>query len=136
MPVKKKSKPTRSAGEAKAVRSQVQTYLKSLPPNARRRLGEVRALIRGSAPGAVEGFSYGIPGYRLDGKPLVWYAAFKEHTSLYPMTEAIRRAHAEQLQGYKTARGTVQFPLADPLPAALVKRLIKARLAELRTRGK
>jgi len=103
-----------------------------LPPHARKRMKACRDIIRLIAPDAVEVFSYGIPGFKLNRKPLVWYAAFKHHTSLYPMTASIRKAHAAALKGYKMSTGTVQFPLDKPLPTALVKRLIRARLAELR----
>ena len=107
-------------------------YFASLPPVVRTRMKTIRDMVREIAPDAVEVFSYRIPGFRLNGKPLVWYAAFKHHTSLYPMTAAIRRAHAAALKHYKMSTGTVQFPLDQPLPTALVKRLIKARLAESR----
>jgi uncharacterized protein YdhG (YjbR/CyaY superfamily) len=122
---------TRSASSSQ-VTSARQHYFAALPPPVRRRMKEVRDIVRALALDADEVFSYGIPGFKLNGQPLVWYAAFKHHTSLYPMTGAIRKAHAAALEGYKMSTGTVQFPLDKPLPTGLVKRLVKARLAELK----
>ena len=110
--------------------AQVREYLAALPAESRKRMKQIRTMVRSLVPRASEVFSYRIPGFRLDDRALVWYAAFKNHISLYPMTDAIRRAHAAELKGYKTAKGTVQLPLDEPFPVGLVKRLIQARATQ------
>ena len=110
----------------------IRAYLAAQPPATRAVLKKMREAIRAVAPDAVDGFSYRIPGVKLDGKALVWYAGFKHHASLYPIGDAIRKRFARELDGYETSKGTVRFPLEKPLAAGLVKRLVKARVEEVR----
>jgi len=115
--------------------AQTQRYLARLQPDARRHVKRLRDIIRATAPRAVPVVSYGILAFRLDGRILVYYAGWREHVSLYPITDRIRRAHASALKGYETSKGTVRFPLDKPLPVRLVRQLVKARIAEVHKRN-
>jgi uncharacterized protein YdhG (YjbR/CyaY superfamily) len=128
------SKHSSSAAGRKQAAAQVRAYFAALPPDTRRELRKLQAAIRQAAPGAVEGFSYRMPLFRLDGRPLIWYAAFTHHIGVYPIGAAIRRAHAAALKNCAASTGTVRFPFTDPPSAALVGRLVKARVAEVRAR--
>ena len=111
-------------------KQQLKNYFAALSPASRKALKELHDIIHAAAPGVTDSFSYGIPAVRLKGKALVYYAAWAKHTSMYPIASSIDRA--TDLKGFRTSKGTVQFPYTKPLPAALIKRLVRARIDELK----
>jgi uncharacterized protein YdhG (YjbR/CyaY superfamily) len=123
----------RQAAPKRRSRLTVDEYVAEVPPPAQQMLKELRAVIRSALPSdAAEIISYGMPAFRRD-VVLVWYAAFADHCSLFPGASIIERFKNETTS-LKTSKGTVQFPLGQPLPKALIKRIIKARLAERETK--
>jgi uncharacterized protein YdhG (YjbR/CyaY superfamily) len=118
-----------SAGQG---RRAVDAYMKTLTLEARRRLEKLRATILAAAPGAVEGFSYGVPAIRVGDKAVVCYAAAKAHYSLFPMSGGVMKTFASDLKPFDVSKGTIRFPMDKALPVRLVRRIVKARLIELR----
>jgi uncharacterized protein YdhG (YjbR/CyaY superfamily) len=105
----------------------VEDYLTAIPEPSRKVFDKLRAAVRAvMPPDAVEVISYGIPAFRRQ-RVLVWFAAFANHCSLFP-TAFIIESFASELRGFTVSKGTVQFPLDKPLPVALVKKLVKARI--------
>ena len=111
----------------------VDDYLVSVPATARATLKKIRRTIKEAAPNATEKISYGMPSFYYLGQ-LVAYAAFKDHCSFFPMSPAVMRDFAAELKGYSMSKGTIRFPADKPLHAALVRRIVKARIAENQAR--
>ena len=109
----------------------VDEYLAAQPEASRPALAEVRAAIRRALPAAEEVISYRIPAYRLDGRVVIFFAGWKKHWSLYPVTEKTVAALGGALDGYAQSKGTVRFPLGEPVPVALVERIARHRAAEM-----
>jgi uncharacterized protein YdhG (YjbR/CyaY superfamily) len=128
--MKAKSSSRSAAAKGRGRPKSVTVYLARLPEPARSTLNKIRAAIRSAAPAeATETISYGIPAFKYSQGVLVWYAGFRNHCSLFP-TGAVIEAFKKELQGFSTSKGTIQFPTNKPLPAALVKRMVKARIAQ------
>ena len=106
----------------------VNEYHSTFPPGTRKKLKDMNAAIKKAAPGAEELISYNMPAFKLHGV-LVYYAGYKNHIGFYPTGSAIT-AFEKQLSGYKTSKGTVQFPLETSLPLPLITRIVKFRVKE------
>jgi uncharacterized protein YdhG (YjbR/CyaY superfamily) len=108
----------------------IDEYLATVSADKRDALEKLRKSIKAAAPKAEECISYGLAAFRLDGKPLVAFGATDNHCALYPMSSSTVEDHKDELKGYKTSKGTIQFQPDEPLPAALVRKLVNARIAE------
>lgn len=106
----------------------IEQYIYSAPPEVQEKLWKLHESIRMAAPGAIEGLKWGMPAYSYQ-KILVTFAVFKKHIGFYPMPSAIK-AFAKELSVYKTAEGSVQFPIDKPLPLLLIRKIVKFRVKE------
>jgi len=114
--------------KSKSAAKTVHEYIARLPEPAQTKLKQVRAAIRSAVPAeTTEVVSYGIPAFK-QKRVLVWYAAFADHWSLFP-TAAVIEQFRDELKGYTTSKGTIQFPLDKPIPTALIRELVKSRVA-------
>ena len=116
---------------SKKSKKDIDTYLASIPVDARNALEDLRKLIRAAAPEAEEGYFYGVPAFKLHGKPLVCFAAYKKHCGFYPLSPDVLQRFSSELDDYETAEATIRFQPERPLPAELVKKIVKARIEEL-----
>lgn len=111
--------------------AEVDAFLAKVPPEQRTALEALRSNIRAAAPDATERIGYAVPAFYHNGRALVSYAATKTHCSFFVQSPAVMEAHKADLKGYDTSKGTVRFQPNKPLPAALVKKLVKARIKEI-----
>ena len=110
---------------------EVQAFLATLPEDRRKALQHLRELTVKTCPAAVEGFGYGMPGYKYRGRPLIYFSSFKNHMSIFAVGyEGINR-HRAELADYEVRAGTIHFQAAKPLPDKLAKTLIKERMADI-----
>jgi uncharacterized protein YdhG (YjbR/CyaY superfamily) len=114
----------------------IDEYLATLSEEKRAALERLRKTIKSVVPKAEECISYGVPAFRLDGRPLVAFGAAANHCAFYPMSSSTVAADKDELEGYDTSKGTIRFETNKPLPATLVRKLVKARIAENQARKK
>jgi len=109
----------------------IDEYIASFPPEVQEKLQGIRTVIRKAAPDAEEAIRYGIPTFRQNGSNLVHFAAFKDHLSFFPTSSGVEKFRNE-LTSYSVSKGTIQFPLTDPVPYDLVERITRFRAGETR----
>jgi uncharacterized protein YdhG (YjbR/CyaY superfamily) len=113
-----------------AAPTSVEGYLAALPEVPRAALEKLRKTIKAAAPEATETISYQMPTFKGNGRFLVSYAAFKDHCSLFPASKKVLEAHGEELKPYFSGKGTLRFTVDKPIPAALVKKIVRTRIEE------
>ena len=109
---------------------EIDAFLAAVPADVQNALEGLRRTIAAAAPDAVEAIAYGVPAFRYRGRPLVSFGAGKGHCAFYVQSPAVMEAHRAELEGYDTGKGTIRFAPDRTLPAALVTRLVRARVAE------
>jgi uncharacterized protein YdhG (YjbR/CyaY superfamily) len=109
----------------------IDDYIASFPDDVQKILDEVRETIRRAAPGAVESISYQIPTYKLDDRPLIYFAGWKQHISVYPIPPGGDDSFQHAFSGYRTGRGTVQFPLDQQIPYELIAKMVELHVARI-----
>ncbi len=114
----------------------VDEYIASQPEIVQGVLNRVRSNIRKAMPGAEEVISYKMPAYKLNGVPVLWFAGWRQHYSLYPATDHVVAAFKDELAPYKVNKGTIRFPLSEPVPVKLIERIAKFRAKEVAEREK
>jgi uncharacterized protein YdhG (YjbR/CyaY superfamily) len=115
--------------------SEVEGYLAQLPAEQHAALDRLRAHLRGLLPEAVEAISYGMPTFKIGDRAVVWYAGWKAHCSIYPLTDSFLRTHADAPKGFGRTKGSLHFRPEAPIPEALVEELVRARLSDLEREG-
>src|SRR6266480_6127124 len=114
----------------------VNQYIASKPKDVRGILKRVRSTIRKAVPAGEEMISYQIPTYKLNGVAVLYFAAWKQHYSLYPASDALVAAFKDELAPYELSKGTIRFPLSEPVPVKLIGRIAKFRAKEVAEREK
>jgi uncharacterized protein YdhG (YjbR/CyaY superfamily) len=109
----------------------IDEYLAEVKPDQRTALEKLRQAIHAVAPGAEECISYGIPAFRLNGRSLVFFGAWANHCAFYPGSSVTLKKFRNDVKGFQTSKGTIRFSPDKPLPVALVKKLVKARMADI-----
>ena len=117
----------RAKSKASAKPATIDEYLSPLPGDQRGALEKLRQTIRAAAPGVEECISYGMPGFRYDGRMLVWFGAAASHCAFYP--GGVVQAYERELKDFETSKGTIRFQPDHPVPAALIRKIVKERIA-------
>jgi uncharacterized protein YdhG (YjbR/CyaY superfamily) len=111
---------------------EIETYIAGFPDQTQGLLNQIRKIILEAAPGVSEQMAYGMPAYKLRGKPLVYFGGYKHHIGFYA-TPTGHEQFIDELSGYKQGKGSVQFPLDQPMPWDLIERMVKFRVSEVNT---
>ncbi len=114
----------------------VTDYIAAQPAAARAALKRVRSTIRRAMPKAEEVISYSIPAYKLNGRVVIFFAGWKQHYSIYPATDGLAEAFKDEFASYEISKGTIRFPLSEPVPVKLIERIAMFRVKQAAKRGK